>query len=317
MEKWKLNLQLFAEGAAAAGGESGSASPDAGETGRGAHRAEKGVRVLYGRQPEETGEGAPAAGEQEGGAQKPQVKTTSDTLEQKRAEFDQLVRGEYKDLFGERVQAIIDKRFKETKALEDQSRRMQPLLEILGEKYGVSGGDPEALCKAIEEDSSFFEEAAMKQGLSVEQFKQMQKLQRENEAFRQAKEEAERRAQNEAVVERWMEEEQQMKALYPEFDLRTEFEDPEFAKLLKNGVSVRAAYQVIHMDELMTGAMKATASEVSRQVADNIRSRANRPVENGTSSQGGVVVKNDVSKLTAKDRREIARRAASGEIISF
>lgn len=313
MEK-TLDLQLFAEGVAAAGGEAGSASPVAGEQGQGAdRRAEKGPRILYGKQPGGEEAEAPAAGERES----TQVKTTSTTLEQKRTEFDQLIRGEYKDLFGERVQAIIDKRFKETRSLEDQSRRMQPLLEVLGEKYGVSGGDPEALCKAIEEDSSFFEEAAMKQGLSVEQYKQMQKLQRENEAFRQAKEDAERRAQNEAVVERWMEEEQQMKALYPGFDLRTEFEDPEFAKLLKNGVSVRAAYQVIHMDELMTGAMKATASEVSRQVADNIRSRAARPVENGTSSQGGVVVKNDVSKLTAKDRREIARRAASGEIISF
>lgn len=316
MEKM-LNLQLFAESGAASGGEAGSASPVAGETGRGANRAENGVRVLYGKQPEEPSEGAPAAGEQEGGAEKPQVKTTSNTLEQKRAEFDQLIRGEYKDLFGERVQAIIDKRFRETKTLEDQSRRMQPLLDVLGEKYGVSGADPEALCKAIEEDHSFFEEAAMKQGLSVEQFKRMQKLQQENKAFRQAREEAEQRARNEETVKGWMEEEQKMKALYPEFSLREEFENPEFAKLLKNGVSVQAAYQVIHMDELMTGAMQATASAVSRQVAENIRSRAARPVENGTSSQGGVVVKNDVSKLTAKDRREIARRAASGELISF
>lgn len=63
--------------------------------------------------------------------------------------------------------------------------------------------------------------------------------------------------------------------------------------------------------------MQATAAAVSRQVADNIRSRAERPMENGMSSQSGVVVKNDVSKLTAKDRREIARRAARGEEIRF
>ena len=310
-----LNLQLFDGGAAAAAGDgTGSALPDAGDAGRGTKRAET-PKVVYGRQPEP--EAAPDAGEQAGGAEKPWTKTTSDALDAKKAAFDELIRGEYKDLFGERVQAIIDKRFKETKALEAQSQKLQPLLDILGQKYGVSGGDPEALAQAIEEDNSFFEEAALKQGLSVEQFKQMQKLQRENEGFRRAQQEAERRAQNEQTVQRWMQEERQVKQLYPDFSLQAEFANPEFAKLLKSGVSVQAAYQAVHMDELMTGAMQATAAAVSRQVADNIRSRAERPMENGMSSQSGVVVKNDVSKLTAKDRREIARRAARGEEIRF
>ena len=70
---------------------------------RGTKRAET-PKVVYGRQPEP--EAAPDAGEQAGGAEKPWTKTTSDALDAKKAAFDELIRGEYKDLFGERVQAL-------------------------------------------------------------------------------------------------------------------------------------------------------------------------------------------------------------------
>jgi hypothetical protein len=71
--------------------------------------------------------------------------------------------------------------------------------------------------------------------------------------------------------------------------------------------------EVIHMDEIMSG----VAKKVESTVAETIRANGHRPAENGTSSQSGVVYKNDVSALTREDRAEIARRAARGEKIGF
>ena len=39
--------------------------------------------------------------------------------------------------------------------------------------------------------------------------------------------------------------------------------------------------------------------------------------DGGAAAQGGIVYRNDVSKLTKAERAEIARRVNSGEVISF
>ena len=60
-----------------------------------------------------------------------------------------------------------------------------------------------------------------------------------------------------------------------------------------------------------------TANKVSKKVTDNIRARGARPVENGSNQVAAATVKNDVTKLTAKDRAEIVKRVKNGEKISF
>ena len=77
------------------------------------------------------------------------------------------------------------------------------------------------------------------------------------------------------------------------------------------------AYKVIHMDSIMQGNAQVVAQQTSKATADNIRARGNRPKENAGSATPGVTYKSDVSKLTRKDRAEIARRVARGENISF
>ena len=87
--------------------------------------------------------------------------------------------------------------------------------------------------------------------------------------------------------------------------------------MLKAGVPVQHAYEVIHMDAIKAGVAQSAAQTAARQVTDNVRARGARPAENGVSSGSGFLVKSDVSKLTKKDRAEIARRAAHGEKIVF
>ena len=63
--------------------------------------------------------------------------------------------------------------------------------------------------------------------------------------------------------------------------------------------------------ERMEGAVKEL------DTVDGIRAKGARPQENGTTSQGAFIVKDDVSKLSKRDRAEIIRRAARGEHIEF
>lgn len=87
--------------------------------------------------------------------------------------------------------------------------------------------------------------------------------------------------------------------------------------MLRAGVPVRHAYEVVHMEEIKAGVAQLTAQATEKQVVDGIRARGARPQENGTTSQSAFTVKDDVSKLSKKDRAEIARRAMMGEKITF
>ena len=108
-----------------------------------------------------------------------------------------------------------------------------------------------------------------------------------------------------------------MKGDYPSFDLGAESQNPQFLAMLRAGVPVQHAYEVVHMDEIKAGVAKLTAKATEKQVVSGIRAKGARPQENGTAAQSPFTVKDDVSKLTRKDRAEIARRVARGETISF
>ena len=278
-------------------------------------RAVKGKeRVLYGKQPEGAMPEDNAAGQ---AAAAPSTKTTSDTLEAKRAAFDEMISGEYRDLYNERVQNIINRRFKESKQQEAALQKQSGLMELLSQRYGVDAADYDGLTKAIAEDDGFFEDAAAKAGLSVSQYKEMRRLQAENAGLRQAAQQQEAQRQAQEQYANWMREAETVKARFPQFDFRAELQNESFGRLLKAGIPVEQAYMVLHQDELMQSAMAATANNVAAATAQSIQARGQRPRENGVSSEGGVTVRSDVTKLTAADRAEIARRVARGDIISF
>lgn len=315
-------LCLFDGGAAGSAAAAGGVSPAAGDgtsaTGVNPSDAGKGratTKVLYGKQPETApGESQAAAGIE---TETPTIKTTSDTLETKKAEFKRLIEGDYKDLYDAQVQSIISRRLSETKGMKEHIDKLSPLMDMLGAKYGVDGSDIDAVTKAINEDKGWYEQAAVEKGMDVETYKHMLEVEAENKRLKAVREEAERRQNAQKVYSQWLTESETVKQIYPGFDFDAEMENPQFGRLLQSGVGVKAAYQAIHMDDIVGGAMQYTAQTVAKKQADAIRAKASRPVENGISGQGGVLIKNDVSKLTAADRREIARQVAMGKEISF
>ena len=118
------------------------------------------------------------------------------------------------------------------------------------------------LVEAIEEDDSYYEEEALRRGVSVEQLKSMKKLERDNESMRRALEDQQRRENAERVYAGWVKQAEELKTIYPAFDLQEECRNEQFVGLLQNNVDVRTAYEVIHRDEILGGAMQYTAEQV-------------------------------------------------------
>jgi hypothetical protein len=193
----------------------------------------------------------------------------------------------------------------------------KPLMELLAGKYGVDAGDLSALLKAAEEDESYYEEEAAQKGLSVQQLKDFKRMERENAQLKAAAEERQRVEQANQVQARWMQEAEALKGIYPKFDFEAEAQNPAFARLLRNGVDVRTAYEVAHHDEIISGAMQFTAQKVQQKTVNDIRARGMRPDEGGLGRHPAGEGRLDVSKLTRDQRAEMAKRAMRGEKISL
>ena len=153
--------------------------------------------------------------------------------------------------------------------------------------------------------------------MSVEQYKRLQRFRDENRERLDAQRQRRLQEKMEGQLQKWYKEGEELQKLYSGFDLAAEVREPRFRALLRSGIPVRHAYEVIHMDEIKARVAETAAKNMERQVVAGIRAKGVRPAENGTAAQSGFTVKGDVSKLTRKDRAEIARRAARGEKITF
>ena len=181
----------------------------------------------------------------------------------------------------------------------------------------MDASDIDALNKAIVEDDSFYEAEALEKGVTVEQLKQIRKMERENAELKRQMQEKETRENANKLYASWMEQSEKTKAVYPTFDLQAEMQNPRFVDLLRSNVDVRTAYEVLHKDEIIPAAMQFTAKTVEQKLTNKIIANGARPAENGTTSQSAAVVKSDVSQLSKADRQEIIRRVARGEKIRF
>ena len=329
MPKTKLlnvNLQLFNDGAAGGGEASGEATAQATEGAlpkadkSGSSRRKSGAlsNVVYGIQEDALGTETtiPAAGGAEGNS-KSGVTTTSDTKEAKMAKFKEMVEGEYKDEFSDMFQQSFNRRFRDVKGMENSLSAQKPIIDMLMQRYKIGDGDMSKLMTAIENDNQYFEEAAEEAGLTVEQYKAMQKLERENEELKRIRNQQIGQQKAQAQLDTWYQEADAVKKIYPNFDFKTEATNREFLGLLRAGLPVQKAYEVMHMDEITEATAKSAAQLAGAQVEARIKSKQSRPSENGTSSQSAAIVKNDVANLTRADRAEIARRVQRGEKIRF
>jgi hypothetical protein len=232
-----------------------------------------------------------------------------------------MIQGEYKDLYTEKTQSMIDRRFKETKTLQKQADVLKAITDIFGPKYNITDGDTSKLLKAIQEDASLFEEEALSKGLTVEQLQYQKRIERENKILRQQQTEAEEQQQRQERISNWDRQAKEIRNLYPDFDWKKEMCDEntgeDFFKILNATDNLTYAYNATHFDQILPNAMHLAAQKATEATAKNIQSRSARPTENGIASQAGVVIKSNVNNLTSADVIAAAERAKKGEKIRF
>jgi hypothetical protein len=296
---FSVNLSLFDEAAGAptattdAQGTQGSSHPASGD--------DKKPTVLYGKQDDN-----PAAVDD-----KTQTKVTSNTAEERTAAFEKLINGEYKDLFTERTQKMIDRRFAEAKKLETRINSLSPLLDMLSQCYNVT--DEAKLLDAVMADNSWLEDLADSRGLTVPQLKEIMKIEAQNKQLMAQVNQENATFQAKQQYDKWQNEALQAKTTHGyDIDIDAEADaNPKFVNLLRNGFDVKTAFEIVHMDDIMAGTVK----RATQGVIENIKAKGMRPAENGANRTTGVVVKSDVTAFTKEDRRAIAERVRRGETI--
>ena len=325
--KW-LNLQLFAgEGAGDGGGEgaaSGESNADAGhqrllELGVPADKIRKNRAYKL-----NTPAPKPAAAEQGAGQeQKPEQAAAAEnpTEENKtnaptRMSWEEIIADPE---YNKQMQATIQARLKTAKGAEETLGKLTPAHELLARKYNLDPAniDYDALAKAISDDESYYEEKALEMGVPVETARQIDQMERDTA---RQKREKERTLEQEKVDKRFeqvYQQSEEMKKVFPNFDLRKELQNPVFARMMAPDMpfTVEQAYHAVHYKELQTAAMQVTAQTVAKKISNDIQAGNRRPDENGTSGQAPSVTTFDYRNASREQREALKKRIRSGEKI--
>ena len=232
-------------------------------------------------------------------------------------EFETLIKGQYKAQFDNRVQGILNDRFKNSNDYQQQVDEFTDATALLFAKYGLEEGDIKGLKNAIENDDGIYNFEAEADGLTPDKYKENLRLRMEAAKGRAIMEEVNAQRQREATFKRWDSEGEALKETFPSFDFDLECQNEAFVEALSRVGNVRDAFFIAHMEEIMSGVMSNAKDTAQKETVDKFKARSKRPAENATHKAPAVVRKTDPSKFTDEDLEEVAKRAARGEIISF
>ena len=207
------------------------------------------------------------------------------------------------------LQKIIKARVKDdgkNKAILDI---LAPAIKHLAQEHGL---DPEnvdhtALVKAI---TGEYEDKALEMGVSKETAMKLDQQQRTLE---------QQKFQNH--IQKLEQQGEAFKSIVPNFDLRTEMQNPTFARLTSPsvGLSVEDAFYAVHRKEMQAQSMQVAARQATQMISNAIQSGTHRPDETGVSSQAPSVSRFDYKNATPAQRKalkdEIRRAAAEGRKI--
>lgn len=235
--------------------------------------------------------------------------TTQNPAPDKGKTFREMIRGEYRDQYADETQKLINRRFRDTDA---KIQSMQPIIDALDARYGTNG-DMTKLMAAIDGDTAYWQEAADAAGMTVEQYQRMAKIERQNRQLLAQQQTQQAQYMANLQYSQWQAEAEAMKANTPDFDLDAALENDLFALMLKNRYPMEQAYKAAFADKIAAQA----AAGAEKAVTDNIRARGSRPTEAGANATPPFTTKDDVSKLTDEDVKNILKQIGNGGKISF
>lgn len=229
-------------------------------------------------------------------------------------EFDELIKGKYKEQFRARQQKAVQSRLKSHEADRAELESANKLKDTIAVRYGLQNASTADILKAIENDSSFLEEAAAREGLSPEQFQKMAGMQqRMIEAERKA-DQAERARIRDEVNARLQAESDECKALFPDFDFEEECQNETFKNMVSQGANVVDAYKFAHMDELISSGMAKAAARGAKATANAVKANLSRPTEAGARNGPAATFAVDFSKMSSEEFAKYRDKVMSGEI---
>ena len=327
-----LNLQLFAgEGTGDGGGEGAAATGDnatvdAEQRLRDLGVPEDKIRRRANRSTAKATDGkaqtapmeAPAAEQKEQAAAATEAPTEEKTNAPARMTWDEIMADPE---YNKHMQYVVQSRLKTAKGAEETLGKITPALELLARKYNLDPANMnyDELAKKINDDDGYYEDKALSMGVSVETAKKID--QQERDTARQQREEARNLEDQKlrAHFDKLQQQSDAMKKVFPNFDLRTELQNPAFARMTSPnvGISVEDAYYAVHRNEIQAAAMQATAQKTAQKISNSIQAGSRRPDEAGASGQAPSVTTFDYSKASREQReafkKDIRARMARGE----
>ena len=320
-QNWKL-LQLFAgEGAGSGTGGAGGEGSTAGAAPTGENSVDAGHQRLRelgvpegkirkprankaSHLPENAFRNEPKqaqAPQQAAAAEEPKAQTEAQTPA--RMSWEEIVKDPE---YNAELQKIIKSRVKDEGHHKAVLETLSPMLKQLAKEKGL---DPEnidhtALVNAV---TGVYANKALELGVTEDTARLLDQQQRtlEQQKFQNHMMKLDQQAND-------------LKAVVPNFDLRTEMQNPTFARLTSPsvGLSVEDAFYAVHRKEMQQQSMQVAAQQAQQMISNAIQSGTHRPDETGTASQAPSVSKFDYKNATPAQRKalkdEIRRAAAEG-----
>ena len=335
MNRIRMDLQLFAEGgegggattgavetgATAVGAESsaaGAATISAGDTlGNGQQVQNAQVAAELNRQMKRHPELRQVYGQKPQQAPQAQAQPAEKTVQEK---WDELKKGEYKELYGQDVQRAIQDRLKNHADLQKQLDALQPIIDAGKKIYGTE--DTAALLEAMNNDERLIqreEDEAEAAGMTVESLRTMRKLEEDNRRLTQMEQDSIQNQMLHNHYQKLVQQGEAMKQMFPEFNLQAELQDPQFLRLTSPevGLSVEAAFYAIHGKNVAAESMKAGMERAQKQMSQTIRAQGMRPVEGAAHGQGQPAAQApmDFRSMTRAERERFRSQVKNGRVV--
>ena len=272
------------------------------------------LRKVYGQGvPQGQAQQAPAAA---GPAQGTPGQTQENTIQKR---WEELKKGEFREMYGQDVQKAIQDRFKNQEDANRQLESMQPMLQALMKKAGVES--VQELSELILDDDSLYEDEAEEMGMTVERYKEFKALQDEHDRRQQEDRQAQERQFWTNHFSSLAAQAEELKKTFPNFDLQAEMQNETFRRLTmpNSGVNLEDAYYAVHRRELGPQIMAYGMNRAREQMGQTLQAQRQRPVEGAMKgqAQAAAEMKIDPRKLDPKERQRIRDLVHRGKKISF
>lgn len=333
MELFRLNLQMFTEG----GGEAAPAAPEAaapeaagaetaaaeagqpaqirpGDTLPNGQKASAQVAAAMTRQMKKHPELQKVYGQNQ--QQEQQAAPAEKTIEQR---WDEIKKGEFKELYGKDVQDAVKSRFKNQQDTSGELSKLEPMLKVLRERAGVGSNDE--LISHVMDDPSLYEEAASEAGMTVDAYRKFMDIKAERDRMAEEQQQSIHDQQMRKHFNGMQQQAERMKQNFPDFDLQKELANPAFLRMTSPevGLSVEDAYFAVHHKELAPQMMAYGMQRARTQMGQTLQAQRTRPAEGAmkTNGQPAAEVRLDPRSLTARERAELRRQIHMGKKVSF